>query len=1264
MFTGLKNRIRNFPRPLFIVAAIFLIMGVVAVFAADNSTWTKEGGGKDGNKYPTPDEYKYDGVSRKYAYMTWAKFGYKILLGGGAEAVRTIDTMYVPSFDHKFDNPADYFDTGQAAVPADEVFKTLKDSYFDPLNWPFLSGGRYYDLSDRPGGWKDTVGNKEWNRAANMYKLEVNVTRTKGDDYTKYKDRTPDPNATPGDPQRVKDGDGSASKPADVGWRDGNGNFVYKKSSGPITYTDMDGNTASTPGDIGWWGMTEWCGKMLVSVRNKTGGYGDVVIAQNYNIMLVGLERTYMAREPGEKDRFTVSLVNEMPFDVRNVHLRAYIKASGKAPILIYNETVSKLRGYGRGWDTEGPQAIVSKEFEAPVPEGLPGGEAPQYEIIATANIYYSNGWVNQNLVSEWRNNGRKIFGDSGAAETNYADNVQKVALVGLKKGENRPEPTPTPTPTPQPEPKPQPKPQPEPEPEPEPPWTPIKTGWWEEGVYYPVITKPVYKEVIVEEPVTKLKWVPYKEATPPKIKVRLISWLSPRQAWAGDDNRPEWTYLWDGNCYYGRWVDAGMIIFIEYDPDTGRPTGRAGVPEATVIKKTIKVLDRYETAPDYSSPKPLRPLVNSQAFWGGSKDTFSLRRFELYGQYDPNNPNRQIGAMSSPPVVLYSPYGNNYPDYWRWIIFGFYNQNPVSLDGKARVTGSAFSEEGATRFAPYQTKMMRLVMPKIENKDSVESRSFMTATEVTGVENAVLGKAAWELAERQGVRIETEYNTSPNERVIRYYDGQPKEEWIPYYSKELRTLTRGVKWAPRWVSESPDSSFGRLEYDPKPAWVWGVTGDWPNHEGSVKMPGMPSVQHGRYGEWTEEKPAGPVDAPHYKTNIMWKYVYDPSIQKNQGWDPMLAGWVPIERKNPYWNNSRDYRGWVSPDRNGDEVYVKTYIRDRNGNVTTSERFYRKVSETWDISKVYPYWWNSGRYTSTLKESTGDPMADNEIRLELLPRDQMRYGPGDGWYYEQFKPIQRINVPVVYRPIVGSHFQVASYKEPGRRWGWIKHPWGYGGYWGWVDEPARAHLKVTAYMHNPNDYAVTVKDIEGIYAYEENEKIHIANIGPQPLNIAPRSFGAFTGDLVLDGWSAERFHDRWVRMGKPEYMLPYGTYWGFRTTLKTDSIVGYDYGAFRAYLAPGFWTTGYIQNVAWWASQNSQFTIIGPGVSGHVLKAENAMTDEELQRFVNTPYVSTRARGNIRRITSNDHTVWLPVKRELYYNSYGDWWVERTVLEN
>jgi len=458
MFTRMKNRIKDFPRPLLVVVGIFLIMGAVAVFAANEltpnqQTWIQRDE-DPAKKYATPSEYNYDGVDRLYAYMTWAKFGYKIKLGGGAEAVRAIDTMYVPSFDHKFEPGETYYDTGQAAVPADEVSRTLKDSYFDPLNWPFLSGGRYYDLSDRPGGWKDTVGNKEWNRAANMYPMGINVTRTKGDGYTDSgRDRTPNDNSTYGDPQRVKDGDGSASKPADVGWvywKDPYKKilaqeFVYKKSNGPITYTDMDGSTVSTPGDVGWWGMTWWAGKMLVSPQNVAGGYLDAAVAQDYNIKLMDLRHTYFARTPGEKDRFTVSLVNQMPFDVRNVHLRAYIQEKGKAPVPIYNETAPKLRGYGRGWDAEGPQAIcVSKEFEAPVPAGPPGGEAPQYEIIATANIYYQSGWVNQNLVSDWRNSGgHKIFGDSGAAETNYVDNVQKVALVGGKPI------TPPPTPEP-----------------------------------------------------------------------------------------------------------------------------------------------------------------------------------------------------------------------------------------------------------------------------------------------------------------------------------------------------------------------------------------------------------------------------------------------------------------------------------------------------------------------------------------------------------------------------------------------------------------------------------------------------------------------------------------------------------------------------------------------------------------------------------------------------------------------------------------------
>ncbi|RJO61814.1 MAG: hypothetical protein C4542_05500 [Dehalococcoidia bacterium] len=438
MFTRLKNRIRNFPRPLLIVIGVFLVMGAVAAFAEkklteNQKTWSK-------STYNTPAEYDYDGLPRKYAYMTWAKFGYKIKLGGGAEAVRTIDTMYVPSFDHKFDNPADYYDTGQAAVPADEVSKTLKDSYFDPLNWPFVGGGRYYDLSDRPGGWKDEVGSKAWNRAADMYKLEVNVTRTKGDGYTADHEPLSD-KATPADPQRVKAGDGSSSRPADVGWRDRDNKFVYKKSAGPITYTDMDGNTTSTPGEVGWWGLTDWAGVMLVSPLNKTGGYGDVVVAQNYNVMLADLKRTYMAKTPGEKDRFTVSLWNEMPFDARDVHLRAYIQEKGKEPMLLdFYPTLSKLRGYGRGWDTEGPQAIyVTNEFEVPVPVGPPGGEAPEYEVIATANIYHQGGWVNQNLVSDWRNSGgKKIFGGNGAPETNYADNVQKMALMGFSKDKER----------------------------------------------------------------------------------------------------------------------------------------------------------------------------------------------------------------------------------------------------------------------------------------------------------------------------------------------------------------------------------------------------------------------------------------------------------------------------------------------------------------------------------------------------------------------------------------------------------------------------------------------------------------------------------------------------------------------------------------------------------------------------------------------------------------------------------------------------------
>ena len=235
---------------------------------------------------------------------------------------------------------------------------------------------------------------------------------------------TPGPDgATTKDPYLVKNW-----LPYSVAWVGKDGNYTdpstgkkVKKEGFYYATTYLKGDKG---GQVGSTNLTADSARALVTHQGKVQVNTDVYINYNYNLALAYLGQEKVAKKPGEEEDWTVWLFNQTPFSTvkDKTHLRAFIQEKGGEPQLVASTEV-RLR-------QDQAASQFSWNFGYKLPE-------KDFTLIVTVDRNYIDGqWVNEPLVTEVDNIGR-LYGDNGAMETTYADNVLTSAMTGGISGGN-----------------------------------------------------------------------------------------------------------------------------------------------------------------------------------------------------------------------------------------------------------------------------------------------------------------------------------------------------------------------------------------------------------------------------------------------------------------------------------------------------------------------------------------------------------------------------------------------------------------------------------------------------------------------------------------------------------------------------------------------------------------------------------------------------------------------------------------------------------
>lgn len=392
------------------------------------------------NDYSPPIGYEDGADDRTYSRKTFALFNFDD--GYGERAIGWTDQMC--SFDN-YEKLKAYSSewTGAAALPTDEIIEGagnyLKKSFLDVFNWPTIpseNGDRYYykfhdvDLDQIFPSWYGggyfVKGNPNDN--FNFYTFDL----------AKKVERNPagaNKSATGSNPQKL------GGKPADkvyaneVSLPNGkktvhNYAISFEKE---IFFTDMQGYPQSFT--AGWWDITETQAKTYHYQDTRGQGRFHFTVYFDYDIGMIpgpghtqagGVELISVGRGENAKDRYRVTVFNNLPYDAINVKLRAYALTENREPVLVAETTLPKLRGLGGGWDNGDPKQLYNWEFESPVM-----GE--DYQIIATTNMYWGgSSWIPENLITEYRNSGgKKAHGDLGVPEKRSSDRGIGVGVTG-----------------------------------------------------------------------------------------------------------------------------------------------------------------------------------------------------------------------------------------------------------------------------------------------------------------------------------------------------------------------------------------------------------------------------------------------------------------------------------------------------------------------------------------------------------------------------------------------------------------------------------------------------------------------------------------------------------------------------------------------------------------------------------------------------------------------------------------------------------------
>ncbi|RPF49553.1 hypothetical protein EDD75_0370 [Thermodesulfitimonas autotrophica] len=303
--------------------------------------------------------------------------------------------------------------SGLSAAPISEVRSVdpnLAENYFEAFHWPRDKG--YYLLSAEEGSWGEKVLflKPEFTK----YILGIPLTRKEeADGYAQSVGAYKSKDGSKENPA-VFPADNSGPRPrfpADVTW-DGK-YFAYAKARLP----HIAGNDAI---EAGWTELTRPEGaKSVAWGTGQMFGYGQVMVSYPHNVKLIVLEPVYLAKKPGEKDRYRVLWANDTPWEVPQARLRAYVQEKGGRPQLVAEEIIRM----GTPWEQ---QSLGNWEFSVPA-------SAKDYDVIATVDYYWNgSSWVGEPLAVRNPNTGQYVlYGQNGHMETNYADNVVSKSMTG-----------------------------------------------------------------------------------------------------------------------------------------------------------------------------------------------------------------------------------------------------------------------------------------------------------------------------------------------------------------------------------------------------------------------------------------------------------------------------------------------------------------------------------------------------------------------------------------------------------------------------------------------------------------------------------------------------------------------------------------------------------------------------------------------------------------------------------------------------------------